>query len=454
MRATLSVPYLGTAAQRAKQERSDEVITIQLPLIEAEVENNPFDHADSCHVTVDWKDTTLDTRMLDDGVLTLYMWNAPDIGERNPTVDDVVFIGHVRNPERTLEVDEHGTLRIECIDYTGLFLEAKPFGSSGIPDYSQTLREAWRRICSQTPGSGILADSLVGLNGVDLDEKLGKAVAARFAKLAKVPTHPDPDTDAWSVWQQCVGMLGAVSWIEQDVCIVASSTNLYTERDPPVFTWGSNVSKLSESRQNVDIKGGVGLASFDPATGKVIEVFYPPIGDPRAQRKLTKAAKKHAPPLALSSERDKRHLFTLWGLTEESQLETVAKRVWEQISRQELSGKLTTPEMFVETDLLRQFNLLKLRAGDDIRVAFDQGMRQHLVELPTQGARVRYLTNRGYASDVALFLARNVEAFTKLDSIFYVDSVRKYMRYDNDGGEFRVDVSFINKIEVSEGAVA
>jgi hypothetical protein len=447
MAATLSVPYLGTAEQRKKQERSDEIITIQLPVLEAEVENNDHLQADSCSITLDWKDTTLDTRMLDDGVLTLYMGNADEFGNWIPTDDDCVFIGHVRNPERTLDTDEAGQLRIECVDFTGLFLEAKPFGSSGIPRYSDTLEQAWRRICSQTPGSGKLADRLEAIGGIDLNEVLGKAVAERFISLSQVPTHPD--TDAWAVWQQCVGMLGGISYIEQDRCVVTTATDYYTERDPPVFSWGDNIVRLSESRQNIDIKGGVGLVSFAPLTGRTIEVFYPEIGDPLAQRKLTAARRKHEPPLALSSERDKRHMFTFWGISNEAQLRIVAKRVWEQLSRQELSGKLSTPHLFAQTVGEKTFPLLRLNSGDSIRVQFED--RQYLAGLPDENARIFYLIERGYDKSVAVFLARNVQAFASLDATFYVDSVRKRMSAD---AAAEIEISFLNKIDVSRGAVA
>jgi hypothetical protein len=452
MAATLTVPILGTAAQRAKQERSNETTTLQLPLIDCEVENNNFQQADSCTVTLDWRDTTLDTRALDDGVLTVYMGFADDNDRWTPTELDVVFIGHVRNPERELGDDSPGILRIEAIDYTGLFLEAKPFGSSGIPLYTDTFRQAWRRICSQTPGAEKLADRLIPRGGdVNLDVKLGDAVSERFAKLARVPTNPD--TDAWSVWLQCVGSLGCISEIELDACIVTTATDLYTEVDPPVLAWGRNLTRLSESRQNVDIKGGVCISTFDPLTGKAIEVFYPPVGSKELQRKTIAATKKKAKPDSIHAERNKRHFFTLRGVTDRGYLEKIARNVYEQLSRQELSGKLATPEPVISRVSGADFNLLQLKAGDAIRVEFDPGQRQYLTELPSRGARFVYLLSQGYERGLADLLAANVEAFSKLGTTFYVDSVRKYMAVDGEAGEFEIECSFTNKIDVSKGAL-
>jgi len=451
--AQLDVPYLGTARMRSRQEASKETITLLLPISGFSVENNNHNHADTCRVTLDWRDSSIDTRLLDDGVLTVFCANADDYGNFTPSEDNTIFIGHVRNAERELEEGEAGTLTLEVLDYTGLFLDAKPFGSSGIPHYSDTLEGAWRRICSQTPGAAVLADRLRAIgDDIDLNGTLGKAVSERFAKLSRVPTHPD--TDAWAVWQQCCGMLGLISFIDQDVCIVTSASNYYTESDPPVLSWGGNLCSMSESRVNVDVKGGIGLVSFDPLTGKTLEAFYPPIGDERVQRKLTGAKqKKKPPPPALSGERDKRHIFTFWGVTDPGMLAIIAERVWQQISRQELFGKLETPHMFVKTARGRDFNLLKLRSGDDIRVEFDQGQKQYLSNLLTETARIIYLMNRGYAKDAATLLAKNVDALVELGSTFYVDSVRKELQLTEDGGTFRVEISYINKIEVSDGAV-
>lgn len=454
MLVELDVPYLGTAAERSKQEGSKESITIRLPAREFVIENNSHLHADSCKLVVDWKDTTLDTRMLDDAVVTVYFDEGDDFGRWKPTVDNTVFIGHLRNPERVLEEGSPGTLTLDCIDYTGLFLAAKPFGSSGIPEYSDTLEGAWRRICSQTPGAGVLADNLVAVGtDVSLDTPLGAAVASRFASLSKVPTHPD--TDAWAVWLQCVGMLGLISYIDQDVCIVTSATNYYTEKDPPLFIWGENLTRLSESRMTIDVKGGVGLVSFDPLTGKTLEAFYPPIGDPRAQRKLTAAKKKKQKPVTeLSQERDKRHIFTMWGVTDPGMLLTIAERVWNQISRQELQGKLETPHIQIPTAKGRLFNLMKLKSGGDIRVQFADGLRDYITGLASDNARIAYLVEQGYPVDTATLLARNAEAFKALGDTFYVDSVRKSFTLDEDGGgDFKVEVTFINKIEVTRGAV-
>ncbi len=455
MAATLTVPYLGTPEQRARQERSDDTFTINLKLVEASFERNNFQQADSASVVVDWAGTGLDPRVLDDGVLTLYMGDAAD-DFWVPSDDELVFIGHVKNVEKELVTDEATRLSIEAVDYTDLFLNAKPFGSSGIPRYSDTLLQAWQRICGQVPGSDVLADRLVALGDARTNMLLGRAVAERFVKLAQVPTNPT--TEAWAVWLQCVGMLGLISWIDKDDVIVTTSTDLYTERNSPVFTWGENLATLRECRKVPEFKAGVVLVAFDPLAGKAIEVFYPEINDPpvvnkqvrpRPARKTKKPKAAKAP--AISDEYAKRHFFTYHGVTDPELLRTIAERVWNQISRQEFQGRLSTPHMQVKRVDGSAFNVLQLRAGDSIRVRIDE--RTFIADLPDTSDRIRALMRLGHDKDTATLLAYNAGALSELGDTFYVDSVRATMSEDAEGGNFEVEVSFVNKISVTEGAV-
>src|SRR5690606_25269097 len=154
--------------------------------------------------------------------------------------------------------------------------------SSGVPDYSQRLDDAWKRIVSQTPGAQALADRLV-LEGISDFPQLGKAVAARFRRLGKVPTRPD--TDAWAGWQQCVGMLGLVSYVDRQNVIVTTATNLYTSENPPRLIWGRNILSIEEERDAALASKGVGITSFDPLTGTTLEALWPPVGDKRVKRK-------------------------------------------------------------------------------------------------------------------------------------------------------------------------
>jgi len=447
MTATLSVPLLGTRAQRLSQEKNSEVITLRLRPKRIRLEKNDHNHADSISLSCDWYECGVDPRLLDDGVLTVYIGNADDDGVWNPGPKDVRFIGLVRDVDANRDSDAPAAVTIECVDYTSLFLDANRFGSAGIPTYSQNLEEAWRTIVSQTPGAEVLADNLVfiGVQGVP---KLGDAVSERFRALSSVPTKPD--TDAWAVWQQCVGMCGLISHIDGDRVIVTTATNYYTEADPPSLVWGKNVLKWRESRNTGVVKKGVGLTSYDPISGTTIEAVFPPVGDERVRRKRVKAKKVQSAATVRSNEQ--REWFVYPGVTQVEQLERIAERVWEEMSRQELEGHITTAEMWTNTLGGVQFDLLRLGAGVSVHIGVDGNDRQLLSSMPSDSARREFLMQRGYTPDAANLIVSNVKGLSGLESKFFVKTVCITLEVDESGGQFTIDVDYINRIQIDGSA--
>lgn len=440
MLLSLSVPVMGDRASRRAQGASSFVSEFPVKVCKAKITANDHNHADVLSVTCDWKDIGCDPRLLANACGVFYMGNADERGHWAPTEKDVRFIGILTKPRRSAALDQPMTVELEFLDYTTLFLEAKPFGTDGVPDLSMRLDDAWRRIVTQTPGAGVMADRLV-LLGLDRFPVLKDAVASRFAQLAKVATKPK--TDAWAVWLECVGMCSLISYIYLDQCIVTTATHHYTAADPPKLVWGKNIASMDEGR-NPFLNKGIGLASFDPITGHAVEARYPPPGDPRVQKKIVNAKKKGT--AAKTREADEWEWMEYSSVTDQKQLELAAQRVYEERSRQELEGNITTWEMNVETAKGRDFDLLTLRSGDNIRIEFDPEDRQMLQSLGTESARVAYLVGRGYGRDVATIMARNMGDFALLDPVFYVKAVSTSLETDSDGGKFEISINYLNRI--------
>jgi hypothetical protein len=431
MYATLTVPYLGTRSQRIGQSGSSGAITLPLRPLQVDLERNDHNTADAMSLTVDWTDAGVDPRILDDGVLSFYLGQADDLGTWTPAAGDLRFVGMLKENDGMRQIDTPGRVTLQAVDYTTLFLSAKPFGSSGIPDYSQTLVEAWGRICSQTPGAEALAANITFL-GVNPAVVLGNAVAERFARLGQVPTKAD--TDAWAVWQQCVGMLGLISYMSLDTCIVTTSTAYYTEEDPPVLIWGRNLLSWKENRNSSEARKGIGLTSFDPLTGTTLEAYYPPVGDERVRHKASQA--------------EDREYLTYPGVTNQDALNDIAQRVWEERRRQELVGSIETAEMAVETNSGASFDLLNLGSGEAIKVQVDPESRQLLANLGTREKQWRHLVDRGYSRDAADLIVLNYAEFSQLEPVYHTKTVRISASVERDGGSFRVSVDYCNRLQV------
>lgn len=420
-----------------------DIVYLTVPIRSLRHESNDHNHADEVSLSLDLMTVGgLDPRLLRNAVVNVYVGNADEFGYWLPSAENLRFAGLAKRVRRKRGGEDAPTIEIDALDFTTCFLEAKPFGSSGVPDYSQRLDDAWKRIVSQTPGAQALADRLE-LEGLSDFPQLGKAVAARFRRLGKVPTRPQ--TDAWAVWQQCVGMLGLISYVDRQRVVVTTATNLYTSEAPPRLIWGRNVLSMEEERDAALAAKGVGVTSFDPLTGTTLEALWPQVGDPRVKRKGGRAAAGQDA-IRASEERD---YFSYYGVTDAEVLLEIAKRVYEERSRQELQGRLTTAEMFTETIDERSFDLLSLRAGDTIRVEVEQELKSTIASMRSESERVEFLVEHGYVREVAEILAANADDVALTDPTMHVKRVQTSFSVDADGGSFEIEIEYCNRIRIA-----
>jgi hypothetical protein len=134
-------------------------------------------------------------------------------------------------------------------------------------------------------------------------------------------------------------------------------------------------------------------------------------------------------------------------------LDFCAKRVWEERSRQELKGQLKIVKMSVDTLASKSYDLLNLRAGSRIRVEIDANELTLIQALPTIGARIVALQDRGYSAQMATYMAKNLSAIASVTPEFQVhSSVIDFDASTPDGGHFSIDINYLNRIETSGSA--
>lgn len=426
-----------------------ETIEIPLKVSEFSHEANDHAHADTLSVTCDWQNVGLDPRLVRNGILKFYLANAPGGFEPSNSRErgNLRFIGRVAEVDRASSEGEPYTVTLEALDYTDFFLRAKPFGSNGIPDYSQTLDDAYRRIVEQTPGAHRLSGQIQQF-GFEQFPKLAIAVARRWAKLSKIPTKPD--TDAWAVWQQCVGMMGLISFWDRDLLIVTTADAYYNNQDPPVLVWGKNIAELTESRDTTSFSKGIGMSSFDTLTNRTIEATWPIKTDdkPATKKRTKKVVAAPASTIAGAEFVKEYEYFTFPGVQDQAQLQKIAKRVFEERTRQELQGTAITSEMSVETVGGSLFNLLDLHAGDSIKIGTNENERDVLRRLDSTAAKIIYLTEQGYEPGPARVIALNADDTARLDDVFYVKRVATHGVSDSKGERFDFAISYCNRILV------
>lgn len=449
MAGRLLVPIMGSRAERIGQAQSTTLQVLPVRPMWAHITRNDHNHADELEIACNWREAGVDPRLLDNAVVELYMANADDRGNWSPSRENCRFVGLTQRINSRRSGESPAQVVVPVVDYTSLFLEARPFGSVGVPEYGDTLTDAWRRVVSQTPGAGALADRIV-LQGIDGNPRLGDAVAQRFRNLGRVPVRPN--TDAWTVWQQCVGMLGLISYIELDQVIVTTATNYYSEQDPPVLTWGRNLTYWEESRESAQSGKGVGVTSFDCVTQRTLEAVYPPPDDPRVKKKTVQAT-----PVAgniPARHREERDWYVFDGIGEQEVLNSIVQRIYEETSRQELEGKCGTEAMATQTISGAEFDLLALKAGDSVQVAIDDRERQLLANIETPDAQRRYLVDRGMTEEVAALIVANLANLRSLSFVYLTSDVNIELEATSETARFAIDVGYINRIVINEELTA
>ncbi len=466
--AALYVPDLGEPAARVAQEGTDAVTRLVVNVRRVRIESNNHNEADECELSILYDDAGIDPRVLKSAEAYVYLGMADDRGNFQPGPDNLRFIGIATDVERTLSEGGGKEIRIRFLDYTTLFLTARQFPAEGIPLFTDGLVQAWRRICDHTGyydwSSGFNNPQVVSTvarlrDRIEFTDeslqhlRLGDAVSPRLAKLGKLQVKQH--ADAWSVWQTAVGSLGLISYIRGDRCIVTTATDYYTSDDPPRFIWGKNVKELRENRDANALSGkNVGLFCFDPLLRRTIEAYWPPLENVKttSPRQKKSAASALGPGVTVRAQ--DYEIFDYDGcVTDAKFLQEIARRVWEERSRQELVGDMKTVVMLTETYNGNVFDVLAIQSGDRVRIEIDRPALTQIMKLDDLGSRVEALQQREYSDDMAVFIAENLDAIARMPPEFQVHSSTTSLEIDVGGGRYETNIRFINRITPSGAAL-
>ena len=146
--------------------------------------------------------------------------------------------------------------------------------------------------------------------------------------------------------------------------------------------------------------------------------------------------------------------FSVKNVVDKDHLITVAQEIYEEISRQEIEGNLSTRDMETwnfnaENKKVVEgcFDLLKLRVGNPISVEIDSSDMQVLSRLSDVDQRRNFLIRQCYDQIAAELIAKNL---ARISTPFYVKAVEYSMSIDSG---FDMKVEFINFIETANKAL-
>lgn len=463
MTAILTVPKFG--ASRAEDEKLGGADTVTVPIMvrRANLVRNDHRTADILNVSCDYVDCGIDPRLLRQANINFWLDDLSDIVS-DQTVLEPQFQGIAMRAHRISKEGGGIVVDLEFHDYTALFLAAKPFSSEGIPKFTDTLRQGWQRICDNTgwyspaehktiSNVEIFKNALVFV-GVDESAvgPIGAGISDRLRRLGEIPAQQGKTSNAWDIWQHCVQMLGLLSYIDGDKCIVSTTTEHFaktredSKKKAPILRWGSNVLEVDETSTSKFLASGLCLSSFDPLRHRVIESFYPPVGDKRIFVKRAVAKRKHFDPNDVLPQSDSYEYLEFHQVHDQAQLDLVAKAAYDEFSRQNVEGTVKTTEMRVQNSDGEDFNLLDLRAGDSIRVDADLLDKENLSgRFPLEVDRVFLLTQQGYSESGAKIIAHSLDALKSLDTIFHVKQINVAVEDE----KFELSIEYHNLVDIA-----
>jgi hypothetical protein len=354
------------------------------------------------------------------------------------------------------------------------------------------------------PGQGLQIDVQV------FDEKGNKEVLPTLAELSgsKDALAGQKNTrkkrSYWDHIQELIENSGLIAYVSIDKLIITKPRNLYNRDDAKIFIYGRNLSSLEFSRKLGRQKGfNVRAVSLNVEAKEIVEAKIPeeateewcksigvkrePIllptlkahGPSSSQSQATgiktsDTANNLTPPNNIAGAQTEAEnevapyfTFRIKDIAKKEQLVVIGQKLFEELGRQQIEGKLSTKEMKVMKKTGPPFKITNFRVGAPIEVTIDQGdvagvqaiVHEKIIvkgkdadegrkQLETKQSRIAaFLRQRGYDPQIADVMAISL---TKFDTPFYTKAVE--FTLDQDQG-FEMNLDFINFIEIPQNLV-
>jgi hypothetical protein len=416
------------------------------------VERNDYSEADTFRATIDYQSFPFDPRCIracgvticmEDRKKTFNTDNSLNLIE--PTEANIVFLGFVDESSITFD-DETRTVKIEGRDYTSLFIDQKRLNTEPIP-LNKPIDEIIKDIINEQEATREI--QVVNRTGEQLP--VLSAIAADFNPVTSVKNVKRKET-YWEIMQSIVSRVGLVGFIELDRYVITKPQNVYEKRDIKHFIYGGNIKELSFTRRLGRAKDfNVLVKSFNALDKRVEEAKIPDEAttpqftqlygsEEISVPQLDKDGKKIEPPKTADY-----YTFLVKDVTSKEQLIKIGESIFEELSRQQIEGSLTTFEMEVPEergDDTSPILFSQIRNGSAIRIFLDQKELEEIGSASNKAQKKAFLLRRGYPNDLADAFA---DSLSRINTVFYVKSVM--FEIDMDNG-FTMKIEFINFIDL------
>jgi len=371
-----------------------------------------------------------------------------------PTDKNGIFIGYV-DEEGMKFSDTDRSVTLEGRDLTSLFTDAKYLGKP-VP-LTEKVDDVIRSLVKQQESTKKI--EVVNATGGDLP------ILANLAPDLESTSgivNPKRGTSFWDMIQEIIERSGLICYMDLDKLIINKPRNLFKKQKIKNFIYGKNLKDLSFSRKLGRHRGfNILVRSVNIRKKNVIDAAIPKEskrldlggGVEVTTPQLDKDGKKIEPAKAAPYL-----VFNVTDIYNKDKLIEAGESIYEELSRQQLEGSLSTKEMKIPESPYKEredgsyvpflstestpvdFN--SIRNGSAIQVFLDISDLEKVKTIASVVERKRYLIKQQFEPKVAEALA---ESMNRTSYVFYVKSVT--FELDQNNG-FNMDIDFINFIEL------
>jgi len=450
--------------KRGQSARSARFDKITVTAERLSVELNDYKTADTFSLSLDYRNFPFDPRIVRAIGVTIHIEDlkkSPFSGARiTPSRDNTVFIGFVDKNRITFD-SESNTVNFEGRDNTSLLIDARWDGGlldmeqltvsqviSDIVESLESTKDLDVEVRTKTGQTPTLAELGGGGGG---DEATGST-----EKLKNKRSSKKNDT-YWDVIQDLVTRAGLICYVELDKLIITEPRTLFKKSTAKQFVLGKNLTKLQFKRkigrfQDINIQ----VLSYNPRlTNPIVKANIPeeatedlrerlhlpdgPIYIEKLNPKTGKPEKEIAETLLFRVPTIQN--FTTRASAKEEVIR-IGEAIFEEISRQQLEGKMSTREMCVYDREGVEFDITKLRIGTPVEIQVDNEYITGLRAVDSETRRYNYLLARGYEPKVATVLAELLGGY---QTPFYTKAC-SFNFEANEG--LTVNIDFVNFIDI------
>lgn len=415
---------------------SNEVTSLVVPY-EVGLHRRSHSQADTVEIELHGSAVPFDPRVIEGIFVTVFMGAVDSVDSEVNTEDYLRFVGYA--DEITPAWGEEGTqVKLKARDLSAILRDFKPIPDDAKPKYSDTLADAITRLINAAPAAS-RADLTLRQNDAVAGVQLSSVAPAR-AQSKPIALPRD-----WSLWQAIEYLCGLVSKlvsVEFQEVVVRDPSPVFTGsgRARATFVFGAssegqtetNLLSVEQAKKFARQRKGVKVEAYDHATRARVEAVWP------ADEELPATRRPRRRGGAVLADAVKRDVYAApAGISSPQQLEALARKIYEERSRQEIEGELVTP--------LWSNDYLGLKNADRVELRIHPALEAELQSSQDDSKKVALLRTRlGVEQEAAEALIRAANRGAPTD-LWYCREITHTFRAE---GVSEHKVQFINLIEV------